>query len=91
MQFTGLLDKNGKEIYEGDIVRLQETPPLLNDTGADFIALDYVGVIEWDDEGADYNIVGKEELRGLGNGKQTIEVFGNIYENPDLLEKETNV
>lgn len=85
MQFTGLLDKNGKEIYEGDILRLIESPPTWNDTEADYVVLNYIGVIEWDNEGADYNITGKEELRGLGNGKQETEIIGNVWENPDLL------
>ena len=85
MQYTGLKDKNGKEIYERDLVRLIESPPILGDEQADYVALNYVGSIEWDNEGADYNIVGKEELRGLGNGKQILEVIGNIYENPEFL------
>jgi uncharacterized phage protein (TIGR01671 family) len=88
MQFTGLTDKNGKEIYEGDVVRVIETVRLLPspDEVASREQLDFVGVIEWDNEGADYNIDSKKgDLRGLGVDGQEYEITGNIYENPELL------
>lgn len=92
MQFTGQIDKNGKEIYEGDIVRLIETVKILYKP--EFEQMDFIGKIEFDNEGADYNIIGNSEddLRGLGVADQEIEIIGNIYEhshllNPELLEK----
>jgi uncharacterized phage protein (TIGR01671 family) len=78
MQYTGLKDKNGKEIYEGDIVKY-------------FDNKEHIVVVE--------NI--KElgtgmYLKRVGSGYYTlnpsvirdyeVEVIGNIYENPELLE-----
>lgn len=79
MQCTGLKDKNGKLIYEGDII----------DEGIKT-------VIEWDSERCALvekakNILGKEETYPLFDStnegqNHRMEIIGNIYENPDLLQ-----
>jgi len=71
-QFTGLLDKFGKEIYEGDIVDYKTESPVSD------IDLSYKGrqVVEF-----------CEETTGFGlNIADENEIVGNIYENPELLK-----
>lgn len=79
-QYTGLHDKNGKEIYEGDIVEIK--------TRIDNI----VAKIEWDEAYLSYVII-TEDVRyfneNLGDFLDyNIEVIGNIYDNPELLKGE---
>ena len=93
MQFTGILDKNGKEIYEGDILNYSEMILSENDlqketqrAGAVYISQRH-GVVEWDEEGADFQINMGDIIRGFGaRGDWNYEVVGNIYENPELLK-----
>lgn len=76
MQFTGLLDKNGKEIYEGDIV-----------TFSDAIENKKV-VIEYIAPSFRYTVHGGK-VDGITFdliGWSTWEIIGNIYENPELLK-----
>jgi hypothetical protein len=71
MQYTELKDKDGKEIYEGDIISFK-----------DFNIV--TGVVTWSNNGFwDVPKIGN----WLGNLKEcgVIEVIGNIYENPELL------
>ena len=87
MQFTGLFDKNGKEIYEGDILNMtyrddvkKEEPRNLSITWKEPIK----GVVKFENAGF---FVGDEFVL-LGKIGRSLEVIGNIYENPELLESE---
>jgi len=81
LQFTGLIDKTGKEIYEGDIV---------TSTHADIVP-SYTWTVSWKDAGFypfnDADEQGHGELRwyGVREHLETFEIIGNIYENPELL------
>ena len=89
-QFTGFLDKNGKEIYEGDVLRSDEYPySCIGDKKRD----NYFGLIEWNENEAAFYIVTiknpKSSVKGISDGisdyisqsaLQDFEVIGNIYD-----------
>lgn len=82
-QYTGLKDKNGKEIYEGDIVRTK------------YMDKTFIVWVEYSDEYAEFVTKCKEILffdEPLSDiGRADREVIGNIYDNPELLEEDYNV
>lgn len=82
-QFTGLYDINGKNIYEGDICSFASK------TGK------HIGVVEWSDNLASFGLrmvknnflYTFSELDTMGVNLDTLEVVGNIHENPELVEE----
>ena len=73
MEWTGLYDKNGEEIYEGDIFHIGSKKILY--------------VVEWIDCGLKGRQIKNISWIGLDYWKDDIEVIGNIYENPELMEE----
>ena len=72
MQYTGLTDKNGREIYEGDICRVDHLDPRYTVENT---------LISWNERDAGWSV-------GIGLPSEvdwSHEVVGNIYENPELL------
>jgi uncharacterized phage protein (TIGR01671 family) len=80
MQYTGLLDKNNKEIYEGDIVEIQK-----GDNCEKFEVL-YQGSC------FSIKIIGNIDLPivRIDRAIEYIKIIGNIYENPELLSLKEN-
>ena len=84
-QFTGLKDKNGKKIYEGDIVAYD-----FKNCGGEY--KQYIGTVffhapgfrlkpenNWDNQILPW-------LENIGRAKYDLEIIGNIHETPDLLK-----
>lgn len=79
-QYTGLKDKNNREIYEGDVIK-----------AISFAR--WIGVVEYSDENQAFIF---DDLDKKYRGESTVfmnqfddgfEIIGNIYENPELLEE----
>lgn len=104
MQYTGLTDRHGKEIYDNDVFKLVDRYDNEHHFKVEFENFSYIGTLiksesspvftvvqyafgEYDH--VDYEIHGESELLSvieqfLESG--TIEVIGNLYENPELLK-----
>lgn len=81
MQYTGLKDKNGKEIYEGDIVSLGEYNyecVWISDDIRIPPCWDFIRTSKFDIHYINFNRIAE------------FEIIGNIYENPELLERQVN-
>jgi uncharacterized phage protein (TIGR01671 family) len=75
MQSTGLFDKNGKEIFEGDIVKMSKDV---------YSEPTYYEVVRH--YGGAYRLESKQHGCKLWLRHTDCEVVGNVYENPELLE-----
>ena len=75
LQFTGLKDNGGQELYEADVIKFND--------GID----DIYGLISYDDEDAVYCVSYENVTEHLSNMAGDFEIVGNIFENPDLHEQ----
>ena len=77
MQYTGLKDKNGKEIYEGDIL-------LVANGSINGDIMFSKRVVKWFEEKRGYNI---HNFDNVYKPTHYYEVIGNVYQHPELLEE----
>lgn len=70
-QFTGMVDKDGNKIFEGDFYNMGD--------------LNILYLVVWHDSGFKGKQLGSSSYAGLGYWQDKIEIIGNIHDNPELL------
>ena len=78
MQYRGLKDKNGKEIYESDLVEIGEITYIVGFECGSFVFSR--------DETDYFNLFDFKGMKNVNN--LNIEIIGNIYENPELTKNQ---
>jgi uncharacterized phage protein (TIGR01671 family) len=96
-QWTGAHDKNNKEIYEGDIVKVARSHQTTRETSPGIFTIDQhedgieVGVVMWAvfsyKHLISYEHLRYDDLEDFNGISHRHEVIGNVKENPELLEK----
>lgn len=76
MQYTGLKDKNGKEIYEGDILEWKSEEEGSSDKYE----------VTWNEEKCGFRAEWLRDRKQMHSPENDFEIIGNIYENPELLK-----
>lgn len=86
-QFTGLVDKNGKEIYEGDIVNCDWRRHQDNSIKIYSPEKIYISQIIYANDIAGFHVIAKRGLILLTKTrcKRNLEVIGNVHDNPELI------
>lgn len=97
LQYTGLKDKNGKEIYEGDVMRILYTdwPSQSAEKNGRYSmsleeykkSISSIGFVQWENDRwiIIFDKRGSGRMDAGPHGEK--EVIGNIYDNPELIEK----
>jgi uncharacterized phage protein (TIGR01671 family) len=86
-QYVNAVDKNGKEAYEGDIVNVICSSLYHNRS-----EIGFTGVLIYDVPNSAFLVLNKEgELSSFGGMEVGFEIIGNIYENPELLDKKIKI
>lgn len=83
-QYTGLTDKNGKKIFEGDIVKREYT---LWHSETKKTRETQIGVVSYSNKDCSF-CLDKVCYLGKSWDGETLEIIGNIHDNPELLEVE---
>ncbi len=92
MPYVGIRDKNGKKIYQDDIIKYTHVDPI-DDKVVETNPLYYeVSVVKQDDKLAyGFSPFNECDLHDLESGmyldERSIEIIGNIFENPELVPK----
>lgn len=101
MQFTGLLDKNGKKIFEGDIVQIQNHNNIIYNKALEGVPKFLVEWFEQENawwlqeyyQGEPYSVYKGEYRLTSKNSKskyvancENFKIIGNLYENPELIK-----
>lgn len=83
-QYTGVKDKNGKEIYEGDILWWEHYYGMTGEN------IETTAKVYWEEKDASFVVGDWFEPLGPLVVEDKVEVIGNVHENPELIEEKSN-